>query len=176
MWQLDGGEVLSSSNADGSVVLGVLGESVVSLCDSGLVRISQPINGTQTVETRLDNCQRSVTLSKSVNLPKRGKVFFVSKEGFLYQVCVSPSVILFSLCNMYYMGAGCLENLRARRNNNSAIVTLSFYVKITYSNSLADGQSPKHPYISIVHTKYLKFHYPPKFNHLAPKKLFLNFL
>ncbi|XP_033996817.1 NACHT domain- and WD repeat-containing protein 1 [Trematomus bernacchii] len=86
VWQLDGGEVLSSSNGDGSVVLGVLGESVVSMCNSGLVRISQPINGTQTVETRLENCQRSVTLSKSVNLPKRGKVFFVSKEGFLYQI------------------------------------------------------------------------------------------
>ncbi|KAJ4943268.1 hypothetical protein JOQ06_005772 [Pogonophryne albipinna] len=86
VWQLDGGEVFSSSNADGSVVLGVLGESVVSMCNSGLVRISQPINGTQTVETRLENCQRSVTLSKSVNLPKRGKVFFVSKEGFLYQI------------------------------------------------------------------------------------------
>ncbi|KAK5869245.1 hypothetical protein PBY51_023979 [Eleginops maclovinus] len=85
VWQQDGAELLlRSSNGDGSVVLGVLGESVVSLCHSGLVRISQPVNGT--IETRLEHFQRSVTFSKSVNLPKRGKVFLVSKEGFLYQI------------------------------------------------------------------------------------------
>ncbi|XP_054451988.1 NACHT domain- and WD repeat-containing protein 1, partial [Anoplopoma fimbria] len=88
VWKLDGAELLlsSSSDDDGSVVLGVLGESVLRLCDSGLVRISHPANETQTVETRLENSQRGLTPVKSVMLPKRGKVFVVSKEGFLYQI------------------------------------------------------------------------------------------
>ncbi|XP_037624904.1 NACHT domain- and WD repeat-containing protein 1 isoform X1 [Sebastes umbrosus] len=85
VWKLDGAELLSSSSDDdGSIILGVLGESIVSLCDSGLVRISHPVN--ETVETRLENSQRTLTLVKSVTLPKRGKVFVVSKEGFLYQI------------------------------------------------------------------------------------------
>ncbi|XP_068563273.1 NACHT domain- and WD repeat-containing protein 1 [Cebidichthys violaceus] len=86
--ELDGAELLlsSSSGDDGSVVLGVLGASVVRLCDSGLVRISHPVDETPTVETRLENSQRCFTPVKSVMLPKRGKVFVVSKEGFLYQI------------------------------------------------------------------------------------------
>ncbi len=89
MWKLDGTELLSSSSSDeGLVVLGVLEDSVVSESDSGLVRISHPVSGTQTVETRLENSQRSLTFVDSVTLPKRGKVFMVSKEGFLYQVRV----------------------------------------------------------------------------------------
>ncbi|XP_068447786.1 NACHT domain- and WD repeat-containing protein 1 [Clinocottus analis] len=87
MWKLDGAELLlSRSDDDGSVVLGVLGASVFRLCDSGLVRISHPVNEPQTVDTRLENSQRSLTPVKSVMLPKRGKVFVVSKEGFLYQI------------------------------------------------------------------------------------------
>lgn len=88
MWKLDGAELLSSSSDEESVVLGVLEDSVVSESDSGLVRISHPVSGTQTVEIRLENSQRSLTLVNSVVLPKRGKVFMVSKEGFLYQVRV----------------------------------------------------------------------------------------
>lgn len=88
MWKLDGAELLSSSSDEESVVLGVLEDSVVSESDSGLVRISHPVSGTQTVEIRLENSQRSLTLVNSVALPKRGKVFMVSKEGFLYQVRV----------------------------------------------------------------------------------------
>ncbi|XP_029285414.1 NACHT domain- and WD repeat-containing protein 1 [Cottoperca gobio] len=89
VWKLDGAELLSSSSSsddDGSVILGVLGESVVSLCSSGLIRTSHPVNGTQTVKTRLDKSKRSLTLVNSVKLPKRGKVFVVSEEGFLYQI------------------------------------------------------------------------------------------
>ncbi|KAL7396393.1 hypothetical protein ABVT39_005119 [Epinephelus coioides] len=89
--KLDGAELLSSSSSDdddddkGSVVLGVLGESVVCLCDSGLVRISHPVNGTQTVETS----QRRLTLVNSVVLQQRGKVFVVSREGFLHQISLT---------------------------------------------------------------------------------------
>lgn len=87
MWKLDGAELFSSTTRDeGLVVLGVLQESVVSLSDSGLVTIRHPVDGTQTVETQLENPQRRLTVVNSVSLPKRGKVFMVSKEGFLFQV------------------------------------------------------------------------------------------
>lgn len=89
MWKLDGSELLSSSSTDeGSVVLGVLEDSVFSLSGSGLVRISRPVGGTQTVEAQLENSATRLTLVNSVMLPKREKVFVVSKEGFLHQVCV----------------------------------------------------------------------------------------
>lgn len=95
MWKLDGAEIFSSSTSDeGLVVLGVLEESVVSLSDSGLVRISHPVDGTQTVEAQLENPQRRLTLVNSVSLPKRGKVLLVSEEGFLFQVLS----VLFSGC------------------------------------------------------------------------------
>ncbi|XP_040896943.1 NACHT domain- and WD repeat-containing protein 1 [Toxotes jaculatrix] len=86
VWKLDGAELFSSSSDEGFVVLGVLEESVVSLADTGLLRISQSVNGTQTVETQLENSQRCLTVANSVTLPKRGKVLVVSKEGFLYQI------------------------------------------------------------------------------------------
>ncbi|XP_067368271.1 NACHT domain- and WD repeat-containing protein 1 [Channa argus] len=90
MWKLEGTELLSSTISDeGSVVLGVLDESVVSLSESGLVTISHPVNGTQTVETQLKNPLRRLTRINSVMLPKRGKVLVVSKEGFLYQISTS---------------------------------------------------------------------------------------
>ncbi|KAK2835073.1 hypothetical protein Q5P01_015557 [Channa striata] len=90
MWKLEGTELFSSTISDeGSVVLGVLDESVVSLSDSGLVTISHPVNGTQTVETQLKNPLRRLTRVNSVMLPKRGKVLVVSKEGFLYQISTS---------------------------------------------------------------------------------------
>lgn len=84
MWKLDGAELLSCSDDDGSVVLGVLGESVVSLSGSGLVRVSHPVHGT--AETHLE--PRRLTVVNSVTLRKRLKVLVVSKEGFLYQVCL----------------------------------------------------------------------------------------
>lgn len=88
VWKLDDSELLSSSGDEGSVVLGVLEESVVSLSGSGLVRISHPVHGTQTAETQLENSQRRPTLLSSVTLPKHRKVLVVCKEGFLYQVCL----------------------------------------------------------------------------------------
>lgn len=87
MWTLDGAELFSSSTGDdGQVVLGVLQDSVVSLSNSGLVRISHPVDGAQTVEAQLETPRRRVTLVNCVLLPKRGKVLVVSKEGFLFQV------------------------------------------------------------------------------------------
>ncbi|XP_040039870.2 NACHT domain- and WD repeat-containing protein 1 [Gasterosteus aculeatus] len=91
MWKPTGAELLLLSSSDdeddGSMVLGVLGAAVVRLGDSGLVRISHPVNESQTVETQPDSSpQRSLTPVKSVTLPKRGKVFVVSKEGFLHQI------------------------------------------------------------------------------------------
>lgn len=88
MWKLDGAELLSSGGDEGSVVLGVLGESVVSLSGSGLVRVSHPVSGTQTAETQLE--QSRLTVVNSVTLPKHRRVLVVSEEGFLYQVCLSP--------------------------------------------------------------------------------------
>ncbi len=89
-WRLDGTDLLVSSSSDeGSLVVGVLGESVVSLCESGRIRISHPVSGTQTVETQLENLPTSLTLANSVTLPKHGKALIVSEEGFLYQVCLS---------------------------------------------------------------------------------------
>ncbi|XP_036971746.1 NACHT domain- and WD repeat-containing protein 1 [Acanthopagrus latus] len=87
--KLDGSELLSSSSSSddgGSVVLGVLGDSVFSLCGSGRVRICHPVSGTQTVETQLENCQGGLTVVKSATLPKHGKVFIVSADGVLHQV------------------------------------------------------------------------------------------
>uniref|UniRef100_A0A3Q3K829 NACHT and WD repeat domain containing 1 n=2 Tax=Monopterus albus TaxID=43700 RepID=A0A3Q3K829_MONAL len=88
MWNLDGAALVNSSTTgEGSLVLGVLDQSVVSLSQFGLVRISDPINGTPTVETQLENSHRCLTGVRSVALPKRGKVIVASKEGFLYQIC-----------------------------------------------------------------------------------------
>uniref|UniRef100_A0A3B5ARN5 NACHT and WD repeat domain containing 1 n=1 Tax=Stegastes partitus TaxID=144197 RepID=A0A3B5ARN5_9TELE len=87
VWRLDGSELhLCSSSDEAWLVLGVLGESVVSLSNSGQVRLSHAANGTQTVKPQLENLANSLTPVISVSLPKRGKVFVVSKEGFLHQV------------------------------------------------------------------------------------------
>ncbi|XP_074523717.1 NACHT domain- and WD repeat-containing protein 1 [Halichoeres trimaculatus] len=86
VWMLDGSDLLSSCSEDGSLVLGVLEDSVVSLCGSGRVRIRNPVNRTQTVEAQLETSTRRLTAVKSVTLPRRGKVFLVSTEGFLYQI------------------------------------------------------------------------------------------
>ncbi|XP_008285789.1 NACHT and WD repeat domain-containing protein 1 [Stegastes partitus] len=87
VWRLDGSELhLCSSSDEAWLVLGVLGESVVSLSNSGQVRLSHAANGTQTVKPQLENLANSLTPVISVSLPKRGKVFVVSKEGFLHQI------------------------------------------------------------------------------------------
>ncbi|XP_070817792.1 NACHT domain- and WD repeat-containing protein 1 [Chaetodon trifascialis] len=88
VWKLDGAELvlLSGSSDEGSVVLGVLEESVVSLSGSGLVQMSHPVHGTQTVDAQLENSHGRLTLVSWVTLPKHGKVLMVSKEGFLHQV------------------------------------------------------------------------------------------
>ncbi|KAM7387824.1 hypothetical protein PAMP_024037 [Pampus punctatissimus] len=87
VWKLDESQLLLSSSCsrdEGLVVLAVLEDSVVSLSESGWVRISHPVNGTQ--EIQLEISQRHLTLMSSVTLPKHAKVFVVSKEGFLYQI------------------------------------------------------------------------------------------
>ncbi|XP_071402923.1 NACHT domain- and WD repeat-containing protein 1 [Centroberyx affinis] len=85
-WKLEAAELFFSVSDSQSVILGVLGESVVSVSDSGLVRISHPANGTKAVETQLENSQRGLTLVSAVTSPKRGRLLMVSKEGFLYQI------------------------------------------------------------------------------------------
>ncbi|XP_026178909.1 NACHT domain- and WD repeat-containing protein 1 [Mastacembelus armatus] len=86
VWKLDGAELCSSISDEGLVVLGVLEDSVVFLSDYGLVRISNSVDGTPTVETQLEKKRRHLIVVNSVMLPKRGKVILVSKEGFLYQI------------------------------------------------------------------------------------------
>ncbi|XP_029987509.1 NACHT domain- and WD repeat-containing protein 1, partial [Sphaeramia orbicularis] len=90
VWSLAEAEPLLIVGADeGSVVLGVLQDSVISLHDSSRIRVFQPGNGKQFVETRLQDSERCVTVVTTASLPKRGKVFVVSKEGFLYQISQS---------------------------------------------------------------------------------------
>lgn len=85
-WRLDGAELhLGSVVEEGSLVLGVLGEYMVSLSDSRWVRISHTVDGTQAAEFLLEKSAR--TPVNSVTSPKRRKVFVASEDGFLYQVC-----------------------------------------------------------------------------------------
>lgn len=87
VWGLDGAELQPfSSREDASVVLGILGESVVFLCDKSWVHISHPVDRTRSTKTRLEDSERRVTVVTSVTSPRRGKVLVVSEEGFLYQV------------------------------------------------------------------------------------------
>ncbi|KAF6734575.1 NACHT domain- and WD repeat-containing protein 1 [Oryzias melastigma] len=88
VWGLDGGELqLCSSQEEVTVVLGLLGESVVSLCDSSWVQISHPVDKTQSTKAQLEPSGRRVTVVTSVTSPRRGKVLVVSEEGHLYQIC-----------------------------------------------------------------------------------------
>ncbi|XP_062251584.1 NACHT domain- and WD repeat-containing protein 1 [Platichthys flesus] len=84
VWTQEGAELFSSSGEDGSVVLGVLEESVFSLTDSGLVRIFHPLH--DAVETQLENSLTRLSLVKTVVSPKRGKVFVATREGVLHQI------------------------------------------------------------------------------------------
>lgn len=92
-WHLDTAEPLFNVNDTGAVILGVLEEAVVSLADGGLVTISNPANGAKRVENHLENSQRSVTLLCAVTSPKRNRLLIVSKEGYLYQVCLFVALI-----------------------------------------------------------------------------------
>lgn len=85
MWTLDGSELTSVCGDDGSLVLGVLEESVVSLSGSGLLRVSQPVNQTP---TQLGNLGRRLNTVNSVTLPKHRRLLLVSEDGILYQVCL----------------------------------------------------------------------------------------
>ncbi|XP_054899849.1 LOW QUALITY PROTEIN: NACHT domain- and WD repeat-containing protein 1 [Poeciliopsis prolifica] len=80
VWTSDGTEIHSE---DGSLVLGVLGDFVVSLLDLDRVRIFDPVTGSQTT-VRLT---RSLSPVISVTSPKRGSLFVVSEDGFLHQIC-----------------------------------------------------------------------------------------
>ncbi|XP_014870471.1 NACHT domain- and WD repeat-containing protein 1 isoform X1 [Poecilia latipinna] len=79
VWKSDGTEI---HREDISLVLGVLGDFVVSLHDSDRVRIFDPVTGTQTM-VRLT---RNLTPVVSVTSPKRGSLFVVSDDGFLHQI------------------------------------------------------------------------------------------
>ncbi|XP_032427976.1 NACHT domain- and WD repeat-containing protein 1 isoform X1 [Xiphophorus hellerii] len=79
VWKSDGTEIHSE---DDSLVLGVLGDVVVSLHDLDRVRIFDPVTGSQTM-VRLT---RSLTPVISVSSPKRGSIFVVSEDGILHQI------------------------------------------------------------------------------------------
>lgn len=89
MWTLDGTELMSVGGDDGSLVLGILEESVVSLSGSGLLRMSQPVNQTPIVQTQLGNSGRHLNTVNSVMLPKHRRLLLVSEDGILYQVRLS---------------------------------------------------------------------------------------
>ncbi|XP_055077553.1 NACHT domain- and WD repeat-containing protein 1 [Periophthalmus magnuspinnatus] len=106
---LDGFSLLSSISDPDSQILGVLDDSVVSLCGPGLVQISQALDRTKDpVMVRLqeqeanqnqtqDQTQapnpdcpqapgRTLTLCSSVALSRRQKVLVVFNEGILFQI------------------------------------------------------------------------------------------
>ncbi|XP_037530358.1 NACHT domain- and WD repeat-containing protein 1 [Nematolebias whitei] len=86
VWSLDGTEIHLSSRKESSVILGVLEDSVVSLCDSSRVRIYHPVNRNQSMEVQLEEPARILNPVSAVTLPKRGKVLVVSEEGFIHQI------------------------------------------------------------------------------------------
>lgn len=90
VWKLDlaDGVAVSSISScvdGGSVVLGVLGGSVVSVAASGRLRIFNPLTGTQT-EAVLEPAAGPLNPAVCVLLQKRQKVLLVSEGGFLHQV------------------------------------------------------------------------------------------
>ncbi|KAK5617159.1 hypothetical protein CRENBAI_011653 [Crenichthys baileyi] len=82
VWRPDGTEIHLGSSEDASLVMGVLGDSVVSLHGSDQVRISDPVTGTQ-IGVKLT---RSLTPVNAVTSPNHGKMFVVSEDGFLHQI------------------------------------------------------------------------------------------
>lgn len=88
VWNLDRGDGAAASSCsscvdEGSVVLGVLGGSVVSVDGSSRLRIFNPVNGTQT-ETVFEASAGHLNLC--VLLQKHQKVLLVSEDGSLHQV------------------------------------------------------------------------------------------
>ncbi|XP_069376011.1 NACHT domain- and WD repeat-containing protein 1 [Paralichthys olivaceus] len=83
VWTQEGAELFSSGE-DGSVVLGLLEESVFSLTDGGLLRIFHPVN--DAVETQLENCLTRLSLVKTAVSPKRGTLFVATRDGVLHQI------------------------------------------------------------------------------------------
>ncbi|XP_035987690.1 NACHT domain- and WD repeat-containing protein 1 isoform X2 [Fundulus heteroclitus] len=84
VWRPDGTEVQLGGSGDVGV-LGVLGNSVVSLQDAERVRIHDPVTGTRSV-VKLSRC---LTPVRAVTAPKGGTVLVVSEDGFLQQISKS---------------------------------------------------------------------------------------
>lgn len=91
VWNLDPAEGVAASSCvdDGSVVLGVLGGSVVSVARSGRLRIFDPVHGDQT-ETVFEAPAGHLDTAVCVLLQKRQKVLLVSEDGSLHQVRNPP--------------------------------------------------------------------------------------
>ncbi|XP_015232013.1 PREDICTED: NACHT domain- and WD repeat-containing protein 1 [Cyprinodon variegatus] len=87
VWRPDGSEIQLCNSEDASLILGVLGDSVVFLSDSNRVKTFDLVTGTQTVV----KLTRSLTPVKAAVAPKQGKVFVVSEDGFLHQISRSGS-------------------------------------------------------------------------------------
>lgn len=82
LWDLDQAEAVSSCVDEASVILGVLGESVVSVVGSSRVRMFNPFSGGQT-EAVLDG---HLSPGLFVLLQRHQKVLLVSEDGVLHQV------------------------------------------------------------------------------------------
>lgn len=82
LWDLDRAEGVGSCVDEGSVVLGVLGDSVVSLVGSGRVRMFSPVSGGHT-EAVLGG---PLSPGLFVLLQRCQKVLLVSEDGVLHQV------------------------------------------------------------------------------------------
>lgn len=91
VWNLDPAEGVAASSCvdDGSVVLGVLGGSVVSVARSSRLRIFDPVHGDQT-ETVFEAPAGHLDTAVCVLLQKRQKVLLVSEDGSLHQVRNPP--------------------------------------------------------------------------------------
>lgn len=90
VWNLDHADGVTASSCsscvdEGSVVLGVLGGSVVSVAGSSRLRIFNPVNGTQT-ETVFEASVGHLNPAVCVLLQKHQKVLLVSEDGSLHQV------------------------------------------------------------------------------------------
>ncbi|KAJ0065720.1 hypothetical protein NL108_017248, partial [Boleophthalmus pectinirostris] len=83
---LDDFSLLSSISDSDCQILGVLDDSVVSLCGPGLVRITQALDPTKDPVTRPQAPGRTLTVCSSVALSRKQKVLVVFSEGVLYQI------------------------------------------------------------------------------------------
>ncbi|CAN9500293.1 unnamed protein product [Ophioblennius macclurei] len=91
-WMMDGLELrpLSIGNTEGAeLVLGILGNCVVSLRNFNRIRVSSVAGESKATETAVEPPERQLMPEACVTLPNRGKVFVVSKQGFLHQISAS---------------------------------------------------------------------------------------